>query len=106
MVAGTFSAWAQACDVLCGRHFPLRLVVLPCSVFWQIATVCVVIFPLCMLKKMDSLKVSSLVAVFLIFTFAVVVTIDGIYSVRPCMLCEGCRACADAMLPVPVWCVL
>ena len=71
---------------------PYGWFLLPCSVFWQIATVCVVIFPLCMLKKMDSLKVSSLVAVFLIFAFAVVVTIDGIYSVRPRMLCGGCRA--------------
>lgn len=49
-------------------------------VFWQIATVVIVIFPLCMLKKMDSLKFSSLVAVFLIFIFAVVVTIDGVAS--------------------------
>ena len=51
--------------------------------FWQLLVTVVIIFPLCLLRFIDSLKFSSTASVTLIIFFALVVCIDGLSRASP-----------------------
>jgi len=49
------------------------------TAFWQILAVVVIVFPICLIRRMDSLKHISAVAMFFILAFSVTVVIRGIW---------------------------
>ena len=50
--------------------------------FWQLILAAFIMFPLCMLRRIDSLKFSSLAAVALVMLFALMLVLDGFYRIH------------------------
>jgi len=66
--------------------------------FWQLAAVVVVIFPICLIRRMDSLKYISAVAMFCILSFSVAVTVRGLWVLEDPSLRD-----ADYRAIEPLW---
>lgn len=68
------------------------------TTFWQLISVCVVIYPICLIRRMDSLKSISAVAMGCIMAFSVAVVVRGVW-----VLCDTSLRQVDYRAIEPLW---